>query len=440
MKLLRTNINQLISGVNACSLFPEKPLIPFYPEVEKCPVCGSELKIYKTQVKTVITMDIGAFEAHETISECQNDNPLFSSKLLRNLVPAKCTFGFDVIEYVGKALFIDCRNNKEIMLDLTGKNINISERDISNLGRKFVIYLALAHRESQDRIKKIMEQKGGYILHIDGTCESDSPMLFCGIDGISELILDNVKIASKKKELIIPFLQGIKKQYGNPAALVHDMGRGILAAVEKVFPGLPDYICHFHFLKDIGKDLLHQDHQSVTKLFQKHKIRSLLRQKAKYIENKIESNKEHIAGFISDFEKGDMKKASREYTPATATYILIHWALESSKDLKGYGFPSDLSNLSFCQRLKTIYMQLGKIKDIAYRHRSKNNRILINVWTLLDTVMHDTTLSKAIEDIETKSIVFEKRREALRIALPEGKNGLNDNEDETDIRSIKEQV
>jgi len=441
LKLLRANINQLISGVNACSLFPEKPLIHFYPEVEECPVCGSGLKIYKTRVKTVTTMDIGAFEAHETILECQNDNLFFPSKLLRSLVPAKATFGFDVIEYVGKALFIHCRNNKEIMLDLADKkNINISEGNISNLGRKFVVYLALAHRESRDKIKETMKQKGGYILHIDGTCESDSPMLFCGIDGISELILDNVKIPSEKKELIVPFLQRIKKQYGNPVALVHDMGKGILAAVEEVFPGLPDYICHFHFLRDIGKDLLHQDNQAVAQSFQKHKIRSLLRQKAKYLEGKIENNKKHIEGFISDFKRGDMKEASCEYTPATATYILIHWALEFSRDLNGYGFPFDLSNLCFYQRLKTIHKQLARIKDIAHRHKTKNNRTLINVWTLLDGVMYDAALLEAIENLETKSMVFEKLRESLRIALPGGKNGINDNGDETDIRSIEKRV
>jgi len=438
--LLRSNINQLISGVNTCSLFPEKPLIHFYPDVEKCPVCGSKLKIYKTRVKTVVTMDIGAFKAHETILECQNDNLFFPSKLLRSLVPAKCTFGFDVIEYVGKSLLTDSQNNKEIMQYLAGKNVNISERSITNQGRKFVIYLALAHRESKDEMREAMKQKGGYILHIDGTCESDSPMLFCGIDGISELILDNVKIPSEKKDLIVPFLQRIKKQYGNPVALVHDMGRGILAAVEEVFLGLPDYICHFHFLRDIGKDLLHSDNQAVTKSFQKHKIRSLLRQKAKYLEGKIETNKEHIDGFISDFKKGAMRESSCEYTPATATYILIHWALKSSKDLNGYGFPFDLSNLCFYRRLKIIYKKMWKIKDIAFRHKTKNNQILINVWALLDSIMRDDELSKVVENIETKSMVFKKLRESLRIALPEGKDGLNDNGEDTDIRSIEERV
>ena len=33
------------------------------------------------------------------------------------------------------------------------------------------------------------------------------------------------------------------------------MGSAILRAVATVFPAVPDYICHFHFLRDLGKDL-----------------------------------------------------------------------------------------------------------------------------------------------------------------------------------------
>ena len=439
---MRVKINKLITGINGNSLFPKNPLIHFYPEIEGCPVCGSKLTVYKTCVdKTAITLDIGAFKTHETILQCKNDGMIFHSEQLRNLTPHKGSFGFDVIEYVGKSLFVHSRNNKEIMHDLAyNKNIKISERNITNLGRKFIIYLAIAHRESQGKIKNIMEQKGGYILHIDGTCENDSPMLFCGLDGISELILDNIKIPSEKKELIIPFLQRIKKQYGNPAALVHDMGRGILSAVEHVFPGLPDYICHFHFLRDIGKDLLHSDHQDIGSSFQKHKIKSLLRKKAKYIESQIENNKKHINGFVSDYKNGDMKASISEYTPATVTYILIHWALESPKDLNGYGFPFDLSNLYFHRRLKTIHKELETIKDIACLHKTKSNQTLKNVWALLDNIIHDVELSETIKNIEIKNIVFEKLRNALRIALPDGKMGLNDNGDQANIRSIEKNM
>ena len=39
-----------------------------------------------------------------------------------------------------------------------------------------------------------------------------------------------------------------------------------------------------------------------------------------------------------------------------------------------------------------------------------------------------------------KAVVFDKLREALRIAVPEGKNGLNDSGDETDMKTIEEKV
>jgi len=100
----------------------------------------------------------------------------------------------------------------------------------------------------------------------------------------------------------------------------------------------------------------------------------------------------------------------------------------------------DLSNLCFYRRLKIIHKKLGKIQDIAYRCKTKNNRTLINVWSLLDSVMRDTKLSRAVKNLETKSMVFEKLREALRIALPEGKMGINDNGDEADIGSIEKKV
>lgn len=291
-------MENLLSGFSARNLFPQIPTIHFYPGFKICPLCGSKLHIQKTSMKTIVTMHIGAFRAKEIIFQCPHDQTTFTSKQLRALAPTKCTFGFDVIEYVGKALFVRCRNEREVIQELAKVNIHISERQISNLGRKFIIYLALAHRESKELLRSSMSKRGGYILHIDGTCEGDSPHLFCGLDGISELVLDNIKIPSENKDVLVPFLRRMKEQYGNPIALVHDMGVGILAAIEEVFPGLLDFICHFHFLRDIGKDLLLEDYQSIIKCLRKHNIRSLLRQKAKHFEKKIGGNTQMIDASI----------------------------------------------------------------------------------------------------------------------------------------------
>lgn len=170
---------------------------------------------------------------------------------------------------------------QQIIAALGRRNVSISAGEIGFLGKKFIIYLALAHRQSQLRIRESMALRGGYVLHLDGTCEADSPHLFTGIDGIAQIVLDNIKLPSEKAELLIPFLRRIKRQYGEPVALVHDMGRGVLSAVADVFKGVPDFICHFHFLRDIGKALLEKEYALIRNRLKKHKIRSVLRQRIK---------------------------------------------------------------------------------------------------------------------------------------------------------------
>jgi len=385
-------------------------------------------------------MDIGPFVAKESVTQCPHDRAIFSSELLRGLAPTKCTFGFDVIEHVGMALFSQCRNEEEIMRDLAERNIMISEREISYLGRKFIIYLALAHRESREQLQRSMTKRGGYILHVDGTCEGDSPNLFCGLDGISELVLDAIKIPSEKKELLVPFFNRIKEQYGNPIALVHDMGPGILAAVDEVFPGLPDFICHFHFLRDIGKDLLEQDYQIIIKCQRKHNIKTLLRQKARYLEKKIGKSPQMLTDLKASMENTELEAHSLEHIPMVATYALILWIFEYPRQSNGYGFPFDRAHLDFYRRLKEVHDLLGNIMNIQLSNKAKDNRPFIHLLELLQNVMDDKELNESVARMKAKTEVFDKLRQALRIALPDGTSGLNDDGDQTDIKTIEDQV
>ncbi|PPA79166.1 MAG: MULE transposase domain protein [ANME-2 cluster archaeon HR1] len=439
MKLFRAYVNKLLTNVSTGSLFPQIPTIHFYPEVEYCPDCRTKLNVRNTQDKTVVTMDIGAFLAKETRLECPRDKSLYFSKDLRKLVPAHCTFGFDVIEYVGKALFLQSRNNLEIRKELAAKNISISEREVSYLGQKFITYLALAHQESADDLRHSMAKRGGYILHVDGTCEGDSPHLFCGLDGISEIVLGAIKIPSEKKEELIPFFRRIKKQYGNPIALVHDMGVAILSAIAVVFPDIADFICHFHFLRDIGKDLLLQDYQTIMKRLRKFNVRSSLGRKASYLKNKIGEDVETITSFRQALEEGSFTDCLQRM-PMAATYLLINWALESSIQSQGYGFPFDRIHLDFYLRLKELHHLLEGISDIHLRNKAKDNAPFLRIWQLLNKVMQDKELLYAVESMQAKIKVFDKLRKALRIALPEGKNGLNDEGDETCIKTIEKEV
>ena len=145
------------------------------------------------------------------------------------------------------------RTVQEISGELIAHNIRLSPSEIGYLGRKFIIFLAAAHRRATPRIRQSMTMAGGYILHLDATHDGDAPALMTGIDSLSQFILANVKIPTEHADHIIPFLRTIEADYGVPLACVRDMGTGIGKAVATVFPGVHDFICHFHFLRDIGK-------------------------------------------------------------------------------------------------------------------------------------------------------------------------------------------
>ena len=53
-------------------------------------------------------------------------------------MPLGARYGYDVMVSVGEALFLRCRNGREIQCELGENNINISLREIDHLGRRFI--------------------------------------------------------------------------------------------------------------------------------------------------------------------------------------------------------------------------------------------------------------------------------------------------------------
>lgn len=424
-----------MNGFSPQKLFPELPVICFYPDVD----CSYDtFTVLKTREKKMITLDIGAFQARETQLISRNTGTVYRSQELRDLAPHRCTFGYDIIVHVGYALFVHCRAEREIIEDLARRNISISDREVAFLGKKFITYLGVAHRESRHRIKSAMERRGGYILHLDGTCEGDSPHLFTGLDGIEELVLDNVKLPSERADLLVPFFKEIKRHYGDPVALVHDMGKGILSAGSTVFPGTPDFICHFHFLRDIGKDLLDGDYSKIRNRLKKHKIRGSLRQMIKQLEKTAGKAHEEMKALRAGLTAGDPGTLPGS-NPALSVFALIHWAFDTSAALNGYGFPFDRPHLLFYHRLRSIYEAMETIRATSCRHETRY-RPMNRLFRTLKPVMEDDGLKRTVSQLDRKVAIFDELRDALRIALPEGKNGLNDDGDDTDIGTIESRV
>lgn len=425
MTCLKYHMDKMAREHAPMNLFSQAPTIYFQPEATR-----EGLKVLKSREKKVITLDIGPFRAKETIL-CDVSGRVYQSEQLRALTPFRCIHGYDVLVYVGRALFSRHRSERQIMEELAGKNVKISLRQIGYLGGKFIAYLAMAHHQSRERLKQAMISRGGYILHLDGTCEGDSPHLFTGMDGIAKIVLDNIKLPSEKSDALIPFLCRIKREYGDPIALVHDMGKGVLAAVAAVFKGVPDFICHFHFLRDIGKDLFEAEYATIRNRLRKHKIRPLLGKKLKELRRSIDNDPGAIGVLASGIDGGRVDPAIMGKMPDLAACAMVHWTLDTSV-LDGYGFPFDCPHLIFYQRMKTL-------RDMVNAGRIKN-KTLSRLWGPLTRVVEDPSLKKAATQMDKKVQTFKKLREALAIAVVQGKQGLNDDGRECDMKSIEEKV
>jgi len=374
---------------------------------------------------------IGQFEALETQRHCPRCGEIYRSEELCALTPQRGQFGFDVIEHIGRALFVHCRSERAVQAELAARNIPISTSEIGFLGKRFILYLALAHRACQSALREHMGAKGGYILHLDATCEGDSPQLFSCLDEISQIVLGNRKMPTEESEHIIPLLRELKAAYGTPLALVHDMGRAILKAVATVFPTVPDYICHFHFLRDLGKDLFDFEYRTIRRYTQNFKAKATLSEAGKALQGRID-NEPALSDNLQTYlgRKPATNDNPQVLNPWVSAYLLVVWILEADRACEGFGFPFDRPHLMFYQRLREAYPVLKKLK-------AKGVSTL--PLSALYRVLSDAALHNLVTRIEQKITFFDRLREAMRIARPDCGQGLNDDGD-GEIRTIESRV
>jgi hypothetical protein len=421
-------------------LFREPPVVAFRPTLSHCTDCRVALKVQKTHVRRVSTLHVGPFRARETTLACARCERTYRCEELQHLVPPGATFGYDVLVYVGQALFLRHRNEAEVVAELEQRNVRISPREVSWLGMKFVVYLALAHQRRAPTLVADMQTRGGYICHLDATCEGRDPFLMSSIDSLSNIVLGNVKLPAEDEAHIVPFLTRLKQAFGVPLALVHDMGSGILRAVAQVFPSVADFICHFHFLRDIGKDYLGAEYDTLRKRLSHHGIGAALRYRAKRLKREMDATPAMIAALHDGIQNAALPPEAFAFTPVVGAYTLIQWALRGKTEGDGYGFPFDRPHLTFAQRLQRLNAQIQPLKDLHLRGQWRDNIPYFKLHRAVQPLLKDKALWTAVAALEAKVVVFEKLRAAMRIARPSGAHGINDEGRTGHIRTIEKRL
>lgn len=425
--------------ISPAKLFPTPPVIRFGPEQELCS-CGGLPTVQKTRRKTVLSMT-GPFIAHETLTQCPGCHRAFGSDALQQLVPRCCNVGYDLLVFVGQALFRRHLSVYEVRVELVVRNIRLSPSAIDYLGKKFITQLALAHREASPRIREAMTAAGGYILHLDATVDGDSPALMTGLDSLSQFVLANVKLPSEHSDHIIPFLQRIKSEYGTPLACVHDMGTGIGKAVATIFPGTRDFICHFHFLRDIGKDYLEPAYARLRKCLRSLATSTELHALVREVRQLLGGKSARCASQAKAIAAGAPVVEDIRLMPLTSVYSLALWALQGKQQGDGYGFPFDRPLFDFAQRLLALDSLMPQLLDLLPNdEQPRENHPLFKLLAQACYLAEDQEAVEAVEELRWRGKVFDRLRAAMRIAPAGGGKGLNDEGTDEAMSTIRQAV
>jgi hypothetical protein len=197
LKLLHEQIAAFQGRYRLKNLLPELPRL-YFSGADSLPAQASGRVLKTVRGRIVHTLAFGSFIADEQILEGPGGEPVHS-ETLRRLVPPRCRYGYDLIVFCGLELYVHGRQVKEIKTTIKQKSeVKISASEIPVLGYKFLKYLGRLHRHSLPAIRQQMASAGGYILHVDSTCEEKDPLLLSCLDGLSSQVLYSKKIRRTK--------------------------------------------------------------------------------------------------------------------------------------------------------------------------------------------------------------------------------------------------
>ena len=360
--MLRELIGDTVKSLSLANTFAFSPVLQFKTSKEFCPRCHTRLKVYRTDIRKIYLLDIGQCKAHRTFMYCPDCKNVFPSKDFEKWVSPYANVDYDVMVLTGRLILCEHHTIEETVLELKKRNVHISSSQVAYLAQRFIVYLSILHQHSASLLKRHIVEKGSYILHVDGTCEGDSPHLISAIDEVSNFVLANIKLPGESKDQIVPFLQQIKEQYGQPLAVSSDMGRGLLTGIAEVFPDVPHFICHFHFLRDIGKDLMEKDYALVSKKLKNHTISAKLRYRMRYEfgDNLQNIHVGEINQIVQDLEPVNMQDPA---AIKELCHVLLLWVLDGKKHGNGLGFPFDRPHTEFYKRLHLLWEQCGNLQQ-----------------------------------------------------------------------------
>ena len=160
------------------------PYVVFRTDKTICPQCHSRLVSYRTQRRTIRSLDMGEFTAIHKIMRCRIHGTVFRSERLKSIINPHCIYANDIMIEASMDRFVYGRSCSEISEQNGMRGISESHaRNVTNMA------LGIFSRIHEENIPKLKAAMHSYILQVDGTTDSNFDMIVVVRDPLSGFTL-----------------------------------------------------------------------------------------------------------------------------------------------------------------------------------------------------------------------------------------------------------
>jgi len=394
-----------------------------------CPCCHDPMVVEKTILRQVSTLAHGSLKVHETVLVCGKGCRHEDGSLVRRRsedigphVPPGGVFGYDVIVHVGLQRFLFHRQREEIRQDLEEEHdITVSTGAISTMQRRFLSYLQDLHTARAPLLAEALALDGGWPLHLDATGEDGRGTLLVLLAGWRRWVLASIKIPTERADQILPCLHWVADHFGNPCAVMRDLGRAMISAVasfrEERGLSIPALSCHFHFLQDVGKDLLAAAYGTLREKLRQTGIRLRLRTLARDLGREIGPEIDRAREAVEHWKVSSDSSHQLPQDPVAAQAVvrgLTQWVLDFPAQSTDRRFPFDRPLLDLYDRCVTG----ARATDAFLRNPPPDasaRRALRRLSRALDLVASNQPMVGVISSLRMRADLFDQLRATIRL-------------------------
>ena len=397
------------------------------PETESCPRCAGPTLFVRSAERNVVTLAHGPFVAREVLRECKSGcrepsgkQTIVRSRTLARQVAPGAVYGYDLEVRIGLERHLHHRQREEVRADLIGEHgISLSTGQESILAARFIEHLEALHWKRAPQLAQAMRNDGGYPMHIDATGEDGRGTTFVVYNAWRQWALGAWKLSTERADLVLPRLRQTTQAFGQPCAIMRDLGRAMIEAagqlVLEMHWDIPILGCHTHLLRDVGKDMMKTSHDELRELVRRHRLRTQLGAFARGLGRPLSAQLPTLRANVKSWAQS----ATGHALPAGAdgaafVRCLAQWTLDYAQEGDGLGFPFDRPYLDFYRRCRT----LRRAADATLRKESGDAsgcRELLRLARILDPVLGERAFGEVAAKLARQAELFERLRQVLRL-------------------------